>query len=283
MSLEGEGDESAALGSRTESRERYTHGHHASVLASHRWRTAANSAPHLLPHLSPSQRVLDVGCGPGTITLDLAEAVAPGHVIGVDLSAEALEDARAAAVERGITTVSFVTGDVYDLDFEDESFDVVHAHQLLQHLGDPVAALQEIRRVCRRGAVVALREADFGTFGWAPPDPALDLWLDRYRAVVRANGGEPDAGRYLLTWARAAGFTDVTPGASAWCFATPEDRRWWGGTWAERVTTSTASAQLLQQGLTLADLDDIGAAWRKWSEHPDGCFLVPSGELVARP
>src|SRR6185369_9342143 len=75
----------------------YTHGHHESVLRSHRWRTATNSAAHLLPHLAPGQSLLDVGCGPGTITVDLAARVAPGRVTAVELTEDALRLARAEA------------------------------------------------------------------------------------------------------------------------------------------------------------------------------------------
>ena len=262
---------------------RYTHGHHASVLASHRWRTATNSAPHLLPHLRPGQRVLDVGCGPGTITLDLAEAVAPGEVVGIDRSPDVVAVARQAAVERGLGNVSFRVGDVYALDEPDGSFDVVHAHQVLQHLADPVRALVELRRVCRSGGLVAVRDADYAAMAWAPPDPQLDRWLERYRTAARANGGEPDAGRHLLGWVRAAGFSSIQPGASTWCFATPEDRRWWGGTWAERVSSSALAEQLMATGITAHDLSRMAAAWRRWADHPDGWFLVPSAEVLARP
>src|SRR5665648_1299011 len=127
----------------------YTHGHHESVLRSHSWRTAANSAAHLLPHLREGQRLLDVGCGPGTITVDLAAHVAPGQVIGVDTSAEVLERARRHAAELG-APVSFQVGDAYALDFPDASFDVVHAHQVLEHLvgvHDVEARVREVQRV----------------------------------------------------------------------------------------------------------------------------------------
>src|SRR5436189_5192562 len=106
----------------------YTHGHHESVLRSHTWRTAENSAGYLLPRLEAGQRLLDVGCGPGTITVDLAHRVAPGEVVGVDASAAVLEEARRLEAPGN---VSFATGDVYGLGFDDESFDVVHAHQVL--------------------------------------------------------------------------------------------------------------------------------------------------------
>src|SRR5919112_3295210 len=124
----------------------YTHGHHESVLRSHRWRTAANSAAYLLPYLSAGQTLLDVGCGPGTITADLATLVAPGRVTALEVTAEALDLARAEIGRRGLGTIDFVVGDVHALDFPDDTFDVVHAHQVLQHVTDPVAALREMRR-----------------------------------------------------------------------------------------------------------------------------------------
>ena len=127
----------------------YTHGHAESVLRSHRWRTATNSAAYLLPHLQPGHELLDVGCGPGTPTCDLADRVAPGAAIGMDSSAEVVAAATAEAAERGMTNVTFDTGDVYALPFADDRFDIVHAHQVLQHLTDPVTALRELRRVVR--------------------------------------------------------------------------------------------------------------------------------------
>ena len=115
--------------------------------------------------------------------------------------------------------VDFAVGDVHALDFPDDTFDVVHAHQVLQHVADPVQALREMRRVCRPGGYVAARDSDYAAFTWFPQLPELDEWLALYQRVARANGGEPDAGRRLLAWARAAGFTDVTATASTWCFA----------------------------------------------------------------
>jgi len=137
--------------------DRYTHGHHDSVLRSHRGRNVANSAAYLVPHLAPGQTLLDVGCGPGTLTADLARRVAPGTVVGLDRAESVLEEARASTEEN----VRFATGDVYDLPFANAAFDVVHAHQVLQHLTDPVAALREMNRVCRPDGVVAVRDADY--------------------------------------------------------------------------------------------------------------------------
>ncbi|MBO3738424.1 class I SAM-dependent methyltransferase [Actinoplanes flavus] len=261
----------------------YTHGHHESVLRSHRWRTAENSAAYLLPHLSSGISLLDVGCGPGTITAELAELVAPGRVTALEQTGEALDLARAEIARRGPANVGFAVGDVHALDFPDDSFDVVHAHQVLQHVADPVQALREMRRVTRPGGVVAARDSDYAAFTWFPLVPELDEWLDLYQRVARGNGGEPDAGRRLLSWARAAGFTDVTATASVWCFADDEDRRWWGGMWEERVLRSEMAATALRIGAaTEAGLERISAGWRRWAGDPDGWLIIPHGEIICR-
>ena len=136
----------------SESAPRYVHCHHESVLRSHRWRTAENSAAYLLPHLRHGFRLLDVGCGPGTISIDLAGRVAPGRVVGIDAAEGPLEAARRAAAAAEVANVTFQVADAMALPFADASFDVVHAHQVLQHVPDPVGMLREMRRVCRRAA-----------------------------------------------------------------------------------------------------------------------------------
>ncbi|MBZ9598995.1 methyltransferase domain-containing protein [Streptomyces yangpuensis] len=263
----------------------YTHGHHESVLRSHRWRTAENSAGYLIGELRPGMAVLDVGCGPGTITADLAELVAPGgRVTAVDAAEGVLAQARAHVAERGLgDAVSFAVADVHALDFPDDSFDVVHAHQVLQHVGDPVRALREMRRVCRPGGVVAARDADYAAMTWYPATPGLDGWLDLYRRVARANGGEPDAGRHLRAWARQAGFTDVTSSATAWCFATPEETAWWSALWADRTKASAYADVAVRGGhATPEDLTAAAEAWHTWNASPDAWFTVLNAEILCR-
>lgn len=261
----------------------YTHGHHESVLRSHQRRTAMDSAAYLLGHLKPGLSVLDVGCGPGTITADLAALVAPGPVTAVDQATDVLSVARSEVEKRDLSNVSFATADIHHLDFPDGTFDVVHAHQVLQHVADPVAALREMRRVCVPGGIVAARDADYAGFIWYPELPVLDLWRDLYRRVARANRGEPDAGRRLLSWAREAGFDDITPTGSLWCYATPATRDWWGGMWADRILHSTVARDLVSLGLaTTAQLEEISAGWRAWAAAPDGWIAIPHGEIICR-
>jgi SAM-dependent methyltransferase len=260
----------------------YTHGHHDAVLRSHRWRTAENSAAYLLPHLAPGLRLLDVGCGPGTITIDLAGRVAPADVIGIDAAGDVIAQAAAAATEAGADNVTFAVGDVYALDFPDESFDVVHAHQVLQHLSDPTAALREMRRVVRRGGIVAVRDSDYGAFTWSPADARLDRWIELYHEVTLRNDADADAGRHLLSWAHAAGFTDAQCSSSTWTFADAESRAWWSDLWAERVVSTRLAEQAIEYGLARADeLAAIAAAFRAWGRDDDGVFIVVHGEVLA--
>jgi SAM-dependent methyltransferase len=167
------------------------------------------------------------------------------------------------------------------LEFADHTFDVVHAHQVLQHLADPVAALREMRRVCRPDGVVAARDADYAAMTWFPDNPVLDEWLSIYRRTARRNGGEPDAGRRMLSWARAAGFTTIECSASTWCFATPEERRFWGEMWAERILQPGIGDAAVAYGFaTDDDRARIAAGWREWSASPDGWFAVTHGEIL---
>lgn len=182
-----------------------------------------------------------------------------------------------------MTNADFAVADVHALDHADDTFCVVHAHQVLQHVGDPVQALREMRRVTRPGGFVAVRDSDYRAFAWYPLLPALEEWMELYQKVARANGGEPDAGRRLLSWARAAGFTDVTATSSTWCFATEEDKAWWGGMWAERILRSDMATQALASGAAMeADLRRISDGWREWAASGDGWMSILHGEILCR-
>ncbi|MFI6443254.1 methyltransferase domain-containing protein [Kitasatospora sp. NPDC050543] len=268
----------------TENQAVYTHGHQEPVLRSHRSRTAATSAAYLLAHVRAGQALLDVGCGPGTITADLAELVGPGgRVVAVDASPQVLEQAAEYVAGRGLDNVVFEVADVHAVRFEDGEFDVVHAHQVLQHVGDPVAALREMRRVTAPGGVVAARDADYAAMTWYPQLPELDRWQELYRRISRANGGEPDAGRRLLSWARAAGFAQIECSSSTWTYATAEQRAWWGGLWADRILESGIAGAALAKGFaSRAELERISAGWRAWAAAEDGWFAVLHGEVLAR-
>ncbi len=261
----------------------YTHGHQDAVLRSHRWRTAANSAAYLLPHLRPGMDVLDVGCGPGTLTIDLARHALPGRVTGIDVAADVVAEATAAAAEAGVDNVTFLNGDFRTASLDQSGFDVVHAHQVLQHLSNPVGALSAMRDLTRPGGVVAARDGDYAAMVWFPESIHLQRWLEVYLAVTRRNAAEANAGRRLLAWAHEAGLTDVAFTSSTWTYAEPSITEWWGDLWAERTVSSSFASQAVAYGIaTSEELTTIAAGWREWARHPDAVFIIPHGEIVAR-
>ena len=261
----------------------YALGHDETVLRSHKWRTATNSAGYLLPSLLPHMNILDIGCGPGTITVDLATLVPEGYVTGLDSEGEVLEQARQIARERGVKNVKFLMGNVYALDFPDDTFDVVHAHQVLQHVGDPIGALREMRRVTKPGGIVAARENDFSCMTLYPEAEGLKIWKDLYMKVARASGGEPNAGRQLHAWAKQAGFDwdDITCSASTWCYNTPAERAWWSGSLGGRLLSPKFSRTAVEGGHATMDLlKHCVEAWHDWSMKEDGWFASLHGEIL---
>ncbi|KAF9224622.1 methyltransferase-UbiE family [Gyrodon lividus] len=265
----------------------YSHGHHESVLRSHSWRTAQNSASYLLRYLKPTMHILDIGCGPGTITADFARLVPQGKVTGLEHGTSGvLADARKHAADQGIANIDFQDGDICNLQgIPDGTYDVVHCHQVLQHVGDPVRALREMRRVAKPGGLVAAREADSKAFAWFPESETMDEWMELYQRVARANHTEPDAGRRLVSWALAAGFDrrNVDATAGTWCYSTAEERAWWSGMWADRTAKSTFATNAVEKGLaTKETLERVAQHWREWGESEDGWFALLHGEIVCR-
>lgn len=260
----------------------YTHGHHASVLRSHSWRTASNSAAYILPHIKPHMKILDIGCGPGTITVDLASYVPQGHITGLEKAEGVLTQARTLANEKGVTNIEFVTGDANALSYENESFDLVLCHQVLQHVRDPVGILQEMRRVTKAGGIVAARESDYGAFVWYPNFDGMEEWKSLYDRVARNNGGEPNAGRMLHAWGRKAGLTDIKCSSSTWCYNTAEEIAWWSDLWAERTVVSSFATTAIDANIAKKDdLEKVAEVWRKWGKEQDAWFSVLHGEIIS--
>jgi SAM-dependent methyltransferase len=215
-------------------------------------------------------RLLDVGCGPGSITRGLAERVAPGEAVGLDLSRETLAAAREEAAVRGLVNLRYEEGSVYALPFPDASFDVVYAHQVVQHLREPAAALQETLRVLKPGGLVAVRDVDWGTASYWPTDPWIDRFVEMHFKTWYRNGGEPRMGRRLRALFNAARIADIRITAAAWCYATPAETVEWGDSYAERLLTSPMGERAVEYGhASRADLEAMAAAFRAWAIHPD--------------
>lgn len=260
----------------------YLHGHAEAVLAGHRRRTAEDCCAYLLPSLRGDEELLDVGCGPGTITVGLARHLPRGRVTAVDPAPEAVAETRRHVAESGLTSVEVLQADVHTVTL-DRRVDVAHAHQVLQHVTDPAATLRAMAALVRPGGTIAVRDADYDAMSWWPRLPVLDEWRALYRATAHALGAEPDAARMLPGWARAAGLTEVRPSLGTWLFATPADRESWSDMWVRRTTESSFATHALRLGLADAsDLARIAEGWRVWGAHPDGWLAIVHGQLLAR-
>jgi len=262
-------------------RDRYTHGHHESVVQSHARRRAEVEAWFLLPQLEPGMSLLDAGCGPGTVTTGLARAVSPGDVVGLDAAPGVLDHARAHASEERVDNVTFIAGDVYGLDFAVGEFDVVYANQLLQHLADPVRAIAEMRRVLKPGGLLAVRDADYATMSPHPKFPEFPDWNELYHQVAYRNNAEPDAGRTLPAWVRAAGLGEIEihPNVVA---MDGEEARIWGRSWSQRILYSGIAEQALEHGLAKqADLQRISRGWATWAESDQPFFMFTQIAVLA--
>jgi len=266
----------------------YLHGHHASVLRSHSWRTVENSCPHLIPYLKDSSAtVFDVGCGPGTITVDLAARLPQGFVFAIDPSPDVIEKAKKHAEENGITNVRFEVGDIFAWDqldgLKESSFDIVHAHQVLQHLQDPLRAMKEMKRLVKPGGVLAVRDCNYSAMDWYPEHPGMHKWKDTYIKVANGLKAHPNIGKSLHAVAMQAGFprSDIDASVAAWTFSTPEERAFWCGLWAERTVKSDFKEKALNGGYsTEKDLEDIATAWQEMEKKEDGWFAVINGQII---
>ena len=263
--------------------EKYTHGHAPATVRQHGRRTAEEAAAFLLPELRPGMRLLDIGCGPGSITQGLAQRLAPGQVVGVDLSRETLEAARRNAAAQGIANLTYEEGSVYQLPFPDASFDVAYAHQVFQHLREPGKALREMLRVVRSGGLIAVRDVDWGTASYWPSDPWIDRFIETHFKTWYLNGGDPRMGRRLRALFNAADVADLQITAAVWCYATPGETLEWGESYAERLLTSPMGERAVEYGYaSRSDIDAMATAFRAWAVHPDALWAFVHVAALAR-
>lgn len=199
----------------------YTPGVGAGAVAFMAERTVHTHAAYAVAHLESGMSVVDVGCGPGTITVGLAARVAPGPVLGIDRSGAQLAGARALARQLALGNVRFVEASCDRMPLEDNSVDFAFCHALLEHLDDPVRALTEMRRVLRPRGRVAVCSPDWGGFILSPPTPAVEEAVRAYTALMERNGGDPHAGRRLVSHLRQAGFSEVRAHARYEQYADP--------------------------------------------------------------
>jgi ubiquinone/menaquinone biosynthesis C-methylase UbiE len=240
-------------------------------------RTATTHAAFLLPYLRGGARLLDCGCGPGSITCGFAQIVAPGEVIGIDVDESVLEMARARAVERGLTNLRFEYGNIYELPFPDHSFDAVFANAVLEHLSDPVGALREMRRVLKPGGVIGIRDVDFDGNLLAPTEPPLQQTLELWERLITYKGGNPTIGKHLHRLLLEVGFCRLQASASYEC----RESQLWGNFVAFMLTDGFLAYHFTELGWASPDsLQAMCTAWRKWGQESGAFFADAWVEAV---
>lgn len=262
--------------------EAYTHGYNGQANRVMSQRTAATDAAFLLPHLRPGMRLLDCGCGPGSITVGLAGVVAPGEVVGVDIGPVQVEVARALAAAEGVANARFEVGSVYALPFPDASFEAAFAHTVLEHLADPVAALREVRRVLKPGGVIGVRDGDWGGRVIAPPSPLVEEGYALYARLWVLNGGNPNRGREHRALLREAGFGRIVASASVSAQGTAEETRGVAALAHAQLSRPDFVARVVALGWADRDrLAQLAAAQLAWGDHPDAFANVLLCQAVA--
>jgi ubiquinone/menaquinone biosynthesis C-methylase UbiE len=249
-------------------------------------RRTGGAAALLAPQLRAGMRLIDCGCGPGSITVDLARAVAPGDAIGIDLRADALTQGRTLARERGIANVAFQAASVYQLPYADGSFDAAFACALLQHLAAPIAALMEIRRVLRPGGVIGIVDGSSTITFRYPTSPLLEAW-DKLRVLQREhNTGRSSDALQLRALLREAGFARTRASGNMTTEAGPpagsvEETRRVAQNHLIRLRGLLGELAVAQGWATTAELEQMAQALIAWGEAPDAFYARPSFTAIA--
>ena len=264
------------------SEQQYTMGYDEEFQVLLRRRCVASNAAYLLPILKPGMRLLDVGCGPGTISMGLAEVVAPGEIIGVDIEESQIEMARAAAIAGGHSNAEFKVGSALDLPFESNSFDVAHAHAAMMHIPETGRAAEEMLRVLKPGGVIACRDMIQSSCFTEPRLEDLnDVW-QVFGKLLAANGGSPEMGKEIKGILHATGFTRISMTASFECFASPEDVKFFHEFTRGWFYTDQIAAAASKLGLAN---EEKMKHWRdlseQWHRHPAAFATIAWGEAIA--
>ena len=260
----------------------YTFGHKEGALAWMRFRTAERCCGFFRQHVRPDSRILDCGCGPGSVTVGLAQWAPAGQTVGIDLGAEQLDGARALARDLGVENVTFRQGDIFDLPFDDDSFDVVFSQAVLFHIPNHEKALAEIKRVLRPGGLVALRDAINAFIMIWPEEPLVREIAGMIRRGAQRSGGNPDVGRELGTLLHAAGFEDVFFTLSFLQPERPEERAEYFSLYAGAVEGDLTALAVSEGWSTAERLTQAAAQCRDLASKPGSIWALPFGQAVGR-
>ena len=260
----------------------YTMGFSEEIMESFRRYTAASCAAYLLPRLQPGFRVLDVGCGPGSISVGLAEAVAPGELHGIDMEPSQIEVAGHLAQSHGRDNVILQVADALNLPFEDDYFDAVHCHNILMHVPDTAALLTELKRVLKPGGIIGAREMIVGSSFTYPDYGVISHAWDMFADLLEADDGHPQMGRELKGRLAHAGFSDIEVSATIDVYSHPEDVAfiyWVVQNWF--LSPEILEAAIKYGASTQELADQISQTYEKWREDPAAFCAIAFGEATA--
>lgn len=261
--------------------ERYSGAYGRITLGSFSERKARKEAEFFLPYLSPQMQLLDCGCGPGTITVDLAKIVAPGEAIGIDIEDSQFIIGQKKARSENVTNIKFKLANIYQLPFADNSFDAVFAHAVIYHLKHPHQALRELYRLLKPGGVLGIRDAAHDSNIFAPSIPILEKAWDILSRVVECNGGNPFFGKYQRKILQEVGFVNVKASASFDYAGTPEATKKAGEFWADLILQNQVIDVVIEQNLaTKEEVEAMSIAFWEWGKHPDAFFARARCEAV---
>ncbi len=265
----------------TSKREQYTMGYGRAATNIMAMRTAESHAAFFLDRLKPGMKLLDCGCGPGTITLGFAGLVAPGWAVGTEIEASQVALARETAAKKNVSNVIFKVADIYKLPFEDAVFDAVFISAVLGNLREPVRGLREVHRVLKPGGVIGVKEFDHGGDVIHPTDAGLEKYAELYLRMRRENGHDPESGRKIGTFLLDAGFSNLELSACYESFGTP----------VGVAVFAESSIGLLEDGwgdafesrgwATKAEVEEMSAAWKRFAGTPGAIFAATWCEAIA--
>lgn len=242
-----------------------------------RTRSLGSTAGFFAPHLQPGISLLDCGCGPGSITIDFAEALAPGEVTGIDIWPESIDQARAAAAERNLTNVRFEVGDVCELPFPDATFDAVWVASTLQYIADPVVAAREMLRVLKPGGVLGARDRNHEGDIVGNSNPKIRRSFQLYYRWNRGRGIHLEFGGKLRSVLLEAGFAGVQTSASYESNSTHDRVHWTADRYAYLIPLAVEALGLSAS----VSADSLVEAWRRWGEDPRSYLCMARVEAVA--
>lgn len=251
----------------------YKKGLQKEVADTHSWRNVENSMAFMIKHINANHSILDVGCGPGTITNDLAKKVPNGKVYGIDTIEDLVKLGRDQAKQKQLGNVEYKIGSATSLPFEENTFDIVFAHQVLLHLQDPVSALAEMQRVVKPGGIVCCKDADLSSILIYPEnleEPLKYFFTD----LVTGPATVTDGGRKLKSHALKAGFekSKISFSSSVWSISTDEDRKWFRKMYEARLDKAGEGAKFTK--------NEVRKAWSDWCGNEEAVMIMVHGEIV---